>query len=73
MYHSSVHSPMDWWAACKSRRRSGWVPGAMGAKDKTGLSTGLRKHSVMLFRMDVPALRNNVRKQKRASVSNLGT
>lgn len=40
MYHSSVHSPMDWWAACKSRRRSGWVPGAMEAKDKTVLSIG---------------------------------
>lgn len=26
--HSSGHSPTGWWAACKSRRRSGWVPGA---------------------------------------------
>lgn len=26
--HSSGRSPTGWWAACKSRRRSGWVLGA---------------------------------------------
>lgn len=67
MYHSSVHSPMDWWAACKSRRRSGWVPGAMGAKDKRALSISRGKHHVTLLWMDVPALRSSVHKQKWAS------
>lgn len=45
MYHSSVHSPMDWWAACKSRRRSGWVPGAVGAKDKHKVSPQVKTAS----------------------------
>lgn len=57
MYHSSVHSQMDWWAACKSRRRSGWVLGAVGAKDK-GLSVTAGKDSIItLLGMDVLALR----------------
>lgn len=72
MYHSSVHSPMDWWAACKSRRRSGWVPGAMRAKDKRALGIGQGKHGVTLFWRDVPALRSSAHKQKQASVSNSG-
>lgn len=63
MYHSSVHSPMDWWAACKSRRRSGWVPGAVGAKDKVLSVTG-GKDTITLFGMDVPALRSSVQQQK---------
>lgn len=36
--HSSGRSPRGWWAACKSRRRSGWVPGAAAAKDRRALS-----------------------------------
>lgn len=49
MYHSSGHSPMDWWAACKSRRKSGWVPGAVGAKDKIALSIIQGKHGITLL------------------------
>lgn len=63
-YHSSVHSPMDWWAACKSRKRSGWVPGAREAKDKTALGIGRGKRGVTLLRMDVPALRSSTHKRK---------
>lgn len=64
MYHSSVHSQMDWWAACKSRRRSGWVLGAVGAKDK-GLSVTAGKDSIItLLGMDVLALRGSTQQQK---------
>lgn len=56
MYHSSVHSPMDWWAACKSRRRSGWGPGAVGAKHNV-VSGPAAKDSITLLGVDVPALR----------------
>ena len=73
MYHSSVHSPMDWWAACKSRRRSGWVPGAVGAKHKTVLSIGWGRDQVTLFWRDMAALRSSVHKGKWALVSNSGT
>lgn len=52
MYHSSVHSPMDWWAACKSRRRSGWVPGAVGAKHKV-VSGPAGKDGITLLGTDV--------------------
>lgn len=34
MYHSSSHSLTDLWAACKSKRRSGWVLGAVKGKYK---------------------------------------
>lgn len=63
MYHSSVRSLMDWWAACKSRRRSGWVLGAVGAKEKV-LSVPAGKDSVTLLSMGVPALRGSVQQQK---------
>lgn len=56
MYHSSVHSPMDWWAACRSRRRSGWGPGAVGAKHNV-VSGPAAKDSITPLGMDVPALR----------------
>lgn len=64
MYHSSVHSPMDWWAACKNRRRSGWVPGAVGAKDKGSSVTASKDSVITLLGMNMPALRGNTQQQK---------